>query len=243
MFKKLLLSVLMASLMLSVQFSFSGCEDNDDSGPDVSGSADQFAATNDYNVNARIINFGGLYTCADIEVTKDGSVVEDALILVNSDTIPYEYGLYQTSLTTADNYDLTITHDGNLIASGAGVTIPESIPVITNLDSGDVHQRESDLTVEWNSISNVTSWQVTSAVSGSQAYESILLPLDSRSHIIPGSYFLPGTHDIQVNAINGLYPGDDNALSNPEVGYEIEGPKGYFMGIAQSDNVEIIVND
>jgi len=40
-----------------------------------------------------------------------------------------------------------------------------------------------------------------------------------------------------------LYPGDDNALSNPEVGYEIEGPKGYFMGIAQSDNVEIIVND
>ena len=163
--------------------------------------------------------------------------------MVNSDTIPYEYGLYQTALTTAGSYDLTITHDGDLIASGAGVTIPESIPVITNLDSGDVHQRESDLTVEWNSVSNVTSWQVTSSVSGSQAYESTLLPLDSRSHTISGSYFLPGTHDIQVNAINGLYPGDDNALSNPEVGYEIEGPKGYFMGIAQSDNVEIIVND
>ena len=68
MFKKLLLSVLMASLMLSVQFSFSGCEDNDDSGPDVSGSADQFAATNDYNVNARIINFGGLYTLSLIHI-------------------------------------------------------------------------------------------------------------------------------------------------------------------------------
>ena len=244
MIKKFLLSVLAASLMLSVQFSFTGCEDNDDSGPDVSGSADQFAATNDYNVNARIINFGGLYTCADIEVTKDGSVVEDALVLVNTDTIPYDFtGLYQTSLTEAGSYDLTITHDGNLIASGAGVTIPESIPVITNLDSGDVHQKESDLTVEWNSVSNVTSWQVTSAVSGSQAYESVLLPLDARSHIIPGSYFLPGTHDIQVNAINGLYPGDDNALSNPEVGYGIEGPKGYFMGIAQSDPTEIIVND
>ena len=79
MIKKFLLSVFMASLMLSVQFSFTGCEDNDDSGPDVSGSADQYAATNDYNVNARIINFGGLYTCADIEVTKDGSVVEDAI--------------------------------------------------------------------------------------------------------------------------------------------------------------------
>ena len=84
---------------------------------------------------------------------------------------------------------------------------------------------------------------MTSAVIGCQAYESILLPLDSRSHIIPGSYFLSGTQDVQVNAINGLYPGDDNALSNPEVGYEIEGPKGYFMGIAQSDAVEIIVND
>ena len=243
MIKKFLFNVLMASLMLSVQFSFSGCEDNDNSGPDVSGSADQFSATNDYNVNARIINFGGLYTCADIEVTKDGSVVEDALILVNSDTIPYEDGLYQTSLTTAGSYDLTINHDGNLIASGEGVTIPEGIPVITNLDSGDVHQKESDLTIEWNSVSNVTSWQVTSTVSSSMAYESILLPLDASSHVIPGSYFFPGTHDIQVNAINGLYPGDDNALFNPELGYDIEGPKGYFIGIAQSDVVEIIVND
>ena len=139
----------MASLMFTVQISFIGCEDNnDDSGPDVSGSADQFAATNNYDVNARIVGILEDYsTCADIQITKDGAVIEDALVLVNSDTIPYDFGVYQLSLPTSNSYDLTITHNGNLIASGEGVKIPDAIPVISNLDSGDVHQKNTDLTV------------------------------------------------------------------------------------------------
>ena len=247
MIKKLLFAMLMASLMFTVQISFIGCEDdNDDSGPDVSGSADQFIATNDYEVNARIVgvvSFGGLSTCADIQITKDGAVIEDALVLVNSDTIPYDFGVYQLSLPTSNSYDLMITHNGNLIASGQGVKTPDDVPVINNLDSGDVHQKNTDLTVKWGSVSDVTSWQVISTSMGSQTYESILLPLDARSHVIPGDNFFPGEHDIQVSAINGLYPGDDSALSNPSLGYDIEGPKGYFIGITQSDVVEIVVNE
>ena len=246
MIKKLLFAMLMASLMFTVQISFTGCEDNDDSGPDVSGSADQFTATNDYEVNARIVgvvSFGGLSTCADIQITKDGAVIEDALVLVNSDTIPYDFGVYQLSLPESNSYDLTITHNGNLIASGEGVKTPDAVPVISNLDSGDVHQKNTDLTVQWGSVSDVTSWQVTSTVYGSQTYQSDLLPLDARSHVIPGANFLPGEHDIQISAINGLYPGDDLALSSPTVGYDIEGPKGYFIGITQSEIVEIIVNE
>ena len=246
MIKKLLFAMLMASLMFTVQISFTGCEDNDDSGPDVSGSADQFTATNDYEVNARIVgvvSFGGLSTCADIQITKDGAVIEDALVLVNSDTIPYDFGVYQLSLPVSNSYDLTITHNGNLIASGEGVKTPDAVPVISNLDSGDVHQKNTDLTVQWGSVSDVTSWQVTSTVYGSQTYQSDLLPLDARSHVIPGANFLPGEHDIQISAINGLYPGDDLALSSPAVGYDIEGPKGYFIGITQSEIVEIIVNE
>tara|TARA_B100000676_G_scaffold237977_1_gene238203 strand:+ start:52 stop:792 length:741 start_codon:yes stop_codon:yes gene_type:complete len=246
MIKKLLFAMLMASLMFTVQISFTGCEDNDDSGPDVSGSADQFTATNDYEVNARIVgvvSFGGLSTCADIQITKDGAVIEDALVLVNSDTIPYDFGVYQLSLPTSNSYDLMITHNGNLIASGQGVKTPDDVPVINNLDSGDVHQKNTDLTVKWGSVSDVTSWQVISTSMGSQTYESILLPLDARSHVIPGDNFFPGEHDIQVSAINGLYPGDDSALSNPSLGYDIEGPKGYFIGITQSDVVEIVVNE
>ena len=246
MIKKLLFAMLMASLMFTVQISFTGCEDNDDSGPDVSGSADQFTATNDYEVNARIVgvvSFGGLSTCADIQITKDGAVIEDALVLVNSDTIPYDFGVYQLSLPTSNSYDLMITHNGNLIASGQGVKTPDDVPVISNLDSGDVHQKNTDLTVKWGSVSDVTSWQVISTSMGSQTYESILLPLDARSHVIPGDNFFPGEHDIQVSAINGLYPGDDSALSNPSLGYDIEGPKGYFIGITQSDVVEIVVNE
>ena len=247
MIKKFLFAVFMASLMFTVQISFIGCEDNnDDSGPDVSGSADQFPATNDYEVNARIVgvvSFGGLSTCADIQITKDGAVIEDALVLVNSDTIPYDFGVYQLSLPTSNSYDLTITHDGNLIALGEGVKTPDAIPVISNLDSGDVHQKNTDLTVRWGSVSDVTSWQVTSTIYGSQTYQSALIPLDARSHVIPGANFSPGAHDIQVSAINGLYPGDDSALSSPNVGYDIEGPKGYFIGITQSDYVQITVSD
>ena len=247
MIKKFLFAVFMASLMFTVQISFIGCEDNnDDSGPDVSGSADQFPATNDYEVNARIVgvvSFGGLSTCADIQITKDGAVIEDALVLVNSDTIPYDFGVYQLSLPTSNSYDLIITHNGNLIASGEGVKTPDAIPVISNLDSGDVHQKNTDLTVQWGSVSDVTSWQVTSTVYGSQTYQSILLPLDARNHVIPGANFSPGEHDIQVSAINGLYPGDDSALSNPDVGYDIDGPKGYFTGITQSEIVRIIINE
>ena len=120
---------------------------------------------------------------------------------------------------------------------------PDAIPVISNLDSGDVHQKNTDLIVQWGSVSDVTSWQVTNTVNGSQTYQSALLPLDARSHVIPGPNFSPGQYDVQVSAINGLYPGDDPALSNPDSGYDIEGPKGYFIGITQSDYVEIIVND
>ena len=247
MIKKFLFAVFMASLMFTLQISFIGCEDNnDDSGPDVSGFADRFPATNDYEVNARIVgvvSFGGLSTCADIQITKDGAVIEDALVLVNSDTIPYDFGVYQLSLPTSINYNLTITHDGNLIASGEGVKTPDAIPVISNLDSGDVHQKNTDLTVRWGSVSDVTSWQVTSTIYGSQTYQSALIPLDARSHVIPGANFSPGEHDIQVSAINGLYPGDDSALFNPDIGYDIEGPKGYFIGITQSDYVKIIVGD
>ena len=247
MIKKFLFILLMASLMFTVQISFIGCEDNnDDSGPDVHGSANQFPAINNYEVNARIVgvvSFGGLSTCADIQITKDGVVIEDALVLVNSDTIPYDFGVYQLSLPTSNSYDLIITHNGSLIASGGGVKTPGAIPVISNLDSGDVHQKNTDLTVRWGSVSDVTSWQVTSTIYGSQTYQSALIPLDARSHVIPGANFSPGEHDIQVSAINGLYPGDDSALSNPNVGYDIEGPKGYFIGITQSDYVQITVSD
>ena len=208
MIKKILLAMLMASLMFSVQISIIGCEDNNDAGPDVSGSADQFTSSNDYKVKARIVgvlSFGGLSTCADIEITKDGTIIEDALVLVNSDTIPYSYGFYQTSLSTSNNYELTITHDGNLIASGEGVKSPGDIPTITNLDSGDVHQQNSDLTVKWNSVSDVTSWQVISSASESQTYESALLPLDARSHVIPGTNFSIKNINSAILEANKIY--------------------------------------
>lgn len=242
--KKYLLAVLMALLMFSVQISFVGCEDNtDDSDPAITGSAEQFVASNEYMVNARVVSFGGLSTCADVKITKDGVDIEDALVLVNSDTIPFDFGVYQGSLTTSSDYELSITHNGSLIATSGKISLPEEEPEITNLDSGDVHQSGTDLLVEWSTVSGTTSWQVTNTVSGGQlTYQSVLLPSNADSHTIPGENFSSGENEIQVNAINGLYPGDDAALSDPQVGYEIEGPKGYFIGLAQSEAVEIIVN-
>ena len=135
-------------------------------------------------------------------------------------------------------------HAGNVIIkkdASKGMEDRKVVILQSHLDM--VHQKNTDLTVQWGSVSDVTSWQVTSTIYGSQTYQSALIPLDARSHVIPGANFSLGEHDIQVSAINGLYPGDDSALSNTDSGYDIEGPKGYFIGITQSDIIEIIVNE
>ncbi len=255
MIKKTLFTLLMASLMFSVQISFIGCEDNSDeesSGPDISGSAEQFTPTNDYKVQARVVGvnlgFGGLSACADVVITKEGEPVNDALVMVNEDTVLHTFtgqGGYNSSISTNDNYVLMISHNGNVIATGSA-QLPDSEPVITNLDSGDVHTKDSDLLVEWSDVSGITSYQVTSN-NDYNTYASSLLPLNVTSHTIPAEYFPTGggtVYDIQVNAINGLYPDDDNAFNDDlTIGYDIEGPKGYLIGLTQSTSIEVYVND
>ena len=252
MIKKTLFTLLMASLMFSVQISFIGCEDNSEeesSGPDISGSAEQFTPTNDYKVQARVVGvnlgFGGLSACADVVITKEGEPVNDALVMVNEDTVLYSYSGYNSSISTNDNYVLTISHNGNVIATGSA-QLPDSEPVITNLDSGDVHSKDAELFVEWSEVTGITSYQVTSNYDYN-TYTSSLLPLNATSHTIPGEYFPTGggtIYDIQVNAINGLYPDDDNASNDDlTIGYDIEGPKGYLIGLTQSTSIEVYVND
>ena len=255
--KRLSLAILMASLMFSVQISFSGCGNSDNesvTSPD--GSANHNVPSNNYNISARIVGlnmgFGGLSSCGDVVITNNGETVADAIVMVNSDTLAYSYGTYQNSLAASSDYNLTINHNGNLIASGS-TKIPDSEPEITNLDSGDVHTAGTDLLVEWSNVSNITSYQVVSTYEGgssSISYESELLPLNVQSHTIRGNNFIyledspSNLYSISVNAIYGLYPGDDEALSeNPQVGYEIEGPSGYLIGLTQSSDVEIQITE
>ena len=248
--KKILFHILMFSLMCSIQISTYGCE-NDSGGnngnPIQHNGANQFPLSNDYKINARILGldlgFGGISACADVIVIKDDQLIEDAIVIVNSDTIGYEFGSYQTTLLTADNYQLTIFHDGDTIASG-NAKLPSNIPEITNLDSGDVHASGSDLLVEWTSVDSITAWQVISIKNNENDYESKLLTINTLNHIIPGENFTNGNeYNIQINAINGLHFGDDNAIEDPDVGYEINGPAGYFIGLNQSNPVTIYVND
>ena len=248
--KKIILNLFMLSMIFSVQISFNGCDDsNEDSDPDPSGSATQFPSSNNYSIEARIIGlnlgFGGLSACADVSIIEDGQIIDDAIVTVNSDTIQYSYGTYQASISTSSDYNLSIIHNENIIAIGTA-NIPSSVPEITNLDSGDVHSINADLTINWSSIDDITSWQISGNNEANDNYTSDLLPLNVTSHTIPGSYFNSGggtVYDIQLSAINGLYPGDDAAMNDPEVGYDIEGPKGYFIGITQSEVVQIFVND
>jgi len=250
--KKIILTSLMFCMMCSVQIYFVGCEDQSESdqlSPDEDVGAEQFTPTNNYSINARIvgvdIGFGGLSACADVTILKDDQAIDDALVLVNEDTIEYSFGIYQASVMTSDVYNLTITHNGSTIATGSA-KIPLSIPEIINLDSGDVHFKDTDLLVEWNMVDSVTAWQIVSTKNQIPNFESTLLPDDISSYTIPGINFSSGNgteYIIQVNAINGLYPGDEEALINPEVGYAIDGPSGYLIGLNQSDAIAIYVND
>ncbi len=249
--KNLLLALLMATCMFSIQVSITGCEDKTDDNlcnESSDSEAQTYTPSNDYLVKGRILTLGGLGSCADVRITKNGEDVSDALVIINTDTIPYSFGTYQSSstLSSANRYMLTITHEGNTVATGTA-RVASDVPTITNLDSGDVHQKDSNLTVEWNALCNITSYQlkVNRSFSG-EIYSSDFLNTSTSNYELPGSIFSSGDnteYTIQLNAINGLYPGDENASDEePELGYEIEGPKGYFIGLSQTE-VKIYVPD
>tara|TARA_B100001964_G_C14172190_1_gene572026 strand:- start:207 stop:926 length:720 start_codon:yes stop_codon:yes gene_type:complete len=236
--------------MASIQLS--SCEDKDEENSSCNVDLSTNTPTNDYNVIGQLAlvkMFGGIMGCAIVEVTKDGVPITDAVVTINGEEVPNEdmgfvYSA-QLSLSPGSEWELEVSHNGSIIASG-NTCIPTE-PTISNLDSGDVHTKNTSLTVQWNSVDYATSIivEMVDWNDGSEHSSGFLDP-SITSYTIPDTVFnFSSTFydtiscNINVSAVSGVSPGviDEN---DEEIGYNIEGASGVFMGVNQS-SVEILV--
>ena len=237
--KNLLLSILMFFLMASVQFSACSNDDDDDSSDcDVDISTN--TPTNDYEVVAQV--WGGLTGCGIVSIEKDGVRITDAVVKINGYELSYDESMgYATSLAASDGseMELEVTHNGSVISSGK--TCVPSMPTITNIDSGDVHQLSSSLTVQWKSVDYATAIELSiNEDANYQNYSSGFLEPTATSHTIPASFFELNSQWIDsaecyitVSAYYGIEPSMSPTIldSSSGVGVNIEGSSGVFIGL------------
>ena len=237
--KHILLSILMFFLMASVQFSACSNDDDDDSSNcDVDIATN--TPTNDYEVVAQV--WGGLQGCGIVQIQKDGEEVTDAIVKINGYELPYDESMgYVASLAASDGseMELEVTHNGSVISSGK--TCIPSNPTITNIDSGDVHQLSSSLTVQWKSVDYATAIELSIDENVNyQDYNSGLLDPTTTSHTIPATFFDLSSQwvdsaecMITVSAYYGIDPSMESTVldSSSGVGVNIEGSSGAFIGL------------
>jgi len=236
--KHLILSILMFFLMASVQFSACSNDDEDDSS-DCDVDITTNTPTNDYEVVAQV--WGGLSGCGIVSIEKDGAPVTDAVVKINGYELSYDESMgYVSSLAASagSEMELEVTHNGSVIASGK-TCVPTS-PTITNIDSGDVHQLSSSLTVQWESVDYATAIELSVDENVNyEDYSSGLLDPTATSHTIPATFFDLSSQwvdsaecMITVSAYYGVEPSMATILdSSSGVGVNIEGSSGVFMGL------------
>ena len=230
--------------MASVQFS--ACSSDEDEAADAAASlcADTptNTPTNDYEVVAQAI--GGLQSCGIVMITKDGEDVVDAIVKIGNSTLTYDSEMGYTGMIDASTIgaemELEVTHNGTVIASGKAC-VP-GFPAITNIDSGDVHQKNTALEVKWNSADHATAIEVSATTStNDDDYSSGFLDPTTTTHTIPATFFdLSSSWDdqaecsITVNAYNGISPDNADIMesdSSLTVGVNMEGAAGLFISI------------
>ena len=250
--KHLLLSILMFFLMASVQFSACSNDDDDDSS-DCDVDITTNTPTNDYEVVAQV--WGGLSGCGSVSIEKDGAPVTDAVVKINGYELSYDESMgYVSSLATSDGseMELEVTHNGSVIASGK--TCIPSNPTITNIDSGDVHQLSSSLTVQWKSVNSATAIELSVQENVSyEGYESGLLDPPTTSHTIPATFFELNSEwmdsaecMITVSAYYGVDLSMESTIldSSSDVGVNIEGASGVFIGLNMDETtIYVPLND
>ena len=229
--------------MASIQFS--ACGSNEEKTMDEAASSctdtPMNTPTNEYMVIAQAI--GGIQSCGIVMISKDGDNVVDANVKINNTPLLYDeylgYAGYIDASTAGAEMELEVTHNGTLIAGGK--TCVPSNPTITNIDSGDVHQRNTNLQVQWNSVDYATAIEVSAtSTTGDDDYSSGFLEPTTSTHTIPATWFdLSSSWDviaectITVNAINGISTDNENIIGSDslEVGYNLEGASGLFISI------------
>ncbi len=235
--KKTLLFVLMLSLAVTIQLTFPACEEDGDNG-DIH-EIDILEPTNDYEVIVQILGIGSM-GCSMGEVILNGSAVLDAEVKINSTELVYDEDVETymdesntITYTAGTEYNLSIKHNGNTIATGYAVM--PSIPTINNISSPHSHTLNTDLELEWNNVTNASSILVTvqhedTVTWEDEIYQSGLISGEATGFTIPGSFFdSNGEYVLTVEAYYGLAEGLDMDDIDSTKGYNIDGPAGVFM--------------
>ena len=205
-------------------------------------------AENQYVVNAQV--FGGIQGCRIVTVEKNVETVTNAVLKLNQTELVYDetigYAPYLSN-SSGDEIELEVTHEGSIISSGkVCLTI---FPSISNIDSGDVHQKNTDLTINWSAVSNATAIDVTVDEDITyEQYSSGLLPPITTSHTIPSLFFnlyleLSDTAEyvINVTAYNGISTDVKcQSLDSTNLGFNINSSAGSFLGV-NGDEITIYV--
>ena len=235
--KQFLLFILMFFTSASIQFS--ACEKSESENSDCDTEVMVNNPENEYRVNAQV--FGGIEGCGIVTVEKNGEIVTNAVVKLDGTELTYdETSGYAAFLSNSygDEIELEVTHEGSIVSSGK-VCLP-GFPGISNIDSGDVHQKNTDLTVNWSAVSSATAIDVTIDEDITyEQYSSGLLSPTTTSHTIPSSFFnlssaWSDTAEcvINVTAYYGISPEVNyEDLDSTDLGYNINGSSGFFMGI------------
>ena len=246
--KHILLFILMFFTMASVQFSACSSDEAADEAASLCTDTPKNTPTNDYQVVAQAI--GGLQSCGIVMVTKDGEDVVDATVKIGNTTLAYDadmgYAGFIDASTIGAEMELEVTHNGTVIASGKAC-VP-GYPAITNIDSGDVHQKNTALEVKWNPAVHATAIEVSASTStGDDDYSSGFLDPTTTTHTIPATFFdLSSIWDdraecsISVNALNGIAPEDQDIMESETAGINMEGATGLFISV-NGDETKIYV--
>jgi len=245
--KKIL--TILALCLMTIQFNMTSCSSSTDSS-DPLGEAAVNNPTNDYQVVAEIISVGGLGGCSVGTVANSDGIIETADFKINDVTLIHQYPVYTDTLSLlsyfpGSSYSLKVSHNGVTIATGKAVM--PATPVISNASSFQNHDLNTSLTVNWKSVKNAHSVQLSIAAEIydpvsqeyiERGYASALLSPETTSHTIPDTLFsYPGEYSLGIIAYYGINPGIDidNLEENGYLqSFNIEGAAGAFMALSLS---------
>ena len=233
---------------ISSSIQFSACEESEDKNSDCDTDMMVNQPENQYRVNAQV--FGGIEGCGIVTVEKNGETITNAIVKLNGTELAFDETIGYASFlsnSSGDEIELEVTHEGSVISSGK-VCLPD-FPGISNIDSGDVHQKNTDLTINWSAVSNATAIDVTIDEDITyEQYSSGLLSPKTTSHTIPSSFFnldsdWSDTAEcvINVTAYYGISTDVEyQSLDSTNLGYNINGSAGSFL-VVNGDETTIYV--
>lgn len=237
--KKISLFILMLSLAVTIQLTFPACEEDDDNG-DLH-QVEVLNPTNNYEVIVQIMGIGSM-GCSMGDVMLNGSTITDADFKINSVEFIYDEDIEaymdesnMIAYTAGTEYNLSIKHNGNTIATGYAVM--PSIPMVNNISSPYPHTLNTDLELEWVDVSNASSILVTVQYEDTvtwedEIYQSGLISGAATSFTIPGSFFdSNGEYLLAIEAYYGIKEGPIMDAIDSTKGYNIDGPAGVFMAV------------